>query len=78
MLYQGTNGEFYDAYNMIPVGVWNTVLGSGSKGSMAFNGDGQVGIWRLANYDFQSSIVIRFDITVDVFNPTRTGMLAYM
>lgn len=70
MLYQSLSDQyFYDAHNIIPVGMANVAV---STGSLAFGGNGEVNIWRLANYDFQNVLVVRFELTVGTSASPRT------
>lgn len=70
MLYHSlTDQYFYDAYNIIPVGMVNVAV---STGSLAFGGNGEVNIWRLANHDFQDTLVVRFELTVGTSATPRT------
>lgn len=70
MLYHSqSNQYFYDAYNVIPVGMINVAV---STGSLGFGGNGEVNIWRLANQDFHDVLVIRFELTVGTSAIPRT------
>ncbi|KAK3083851.1 hypothetical protein FSP39_004139, partial [Pinctada imbricata] len=61
MVYHGNDGKVYDLYNEIPVGISNVVINTNTA---TFFGNGEMLIWRLANYDFHNTLVIRFSITV--------------
>ncbi|XP_062581991.1 uncharacterized protein LOC134243763, partial [Saccostrea cucullata] len=70
MLYHSQSDPyFYDATNIIPVGMVNVAITTGSRG---FGGNGEINIWRLANQDFQDVLVVRFELTVGTSAIPRT------